>query len=251
MKLGQRPGRYTARFSRAATDIAAAQELRHLCFIKETGGVLRPNGRDADDFDDRCEHVLIHDSHDGKLVCCYRMLPLKGGGEINSSYSAQYYELDALNRYDGAMVEMGRFCIHPDVSDPNVLRVAWAAMTRYVDDHNVEMLFGCSSFQGTDSATYLDAFDMLAERHLAPKRWLPRVKAPKVFQFAKQRLQTRDRKMAMLRMPPMLKTYLIMGGWVSDHAVVDDHMNTMHVFTGLEISAIPPARARALRAVAG
>ncbi len=41
-------------------------------------------------------------------------------------------------------------------------------------------------------------------------------------------------------MPPLLRTYLMMGGWVSDHAVVDRQMNTLHVFTGLEIGAIPP-----------
>ena len=42
----------------------------------------------------------------------------------------------------------------------------------------------------------------------------------------------------------------MMGGWVSDHAVIDARLNTLHVFTGLEIAAIPPARARALRAIA-
>ncbi len=51
-------------------------------------------------------------------------------------------------------------------------------------------------------------------------------------------------------MPPLLRSYLLMGGWVSDHAVVDRQMNTLHVFTGLEISAIPAARKRLLRAVA-
>ena len=52
-------------------------------------------------------------------------------------------------------------------------------------------------------------------------------------------------------MPPLLRTYLMMGGWVSDHAVMDRQLGTMHVFTGVEIKAIPPARARALRALAG
>ena len=33
--------------------------------------------------------------------------------------------------------------------------------------------------------------------------------------------------------------------------VVDRDLNTLHVFTGLEINAIPPARARALRAAPG
>jgi putative hemolysin len=56
---------------------------------------------------------------------------------------------------------------------------------------------------------------------------------------------------AMPRLPPLLRTYLMMGGWVSDHAVVDSQMNTLHVFTGVEIARIPPARKRLLRAVAG
>jgi len=51
-------------------------------------------------------------------------------------------------------------------------------------------------------------------------------------------------------MPPLLRAYLRMGGWVSDHAVIDRDLGTLHVFTGLEIRAVPPARARALRAVA-
>ena len=58
-----------------------------------------------------------------------------------------------------------------------------------------------------------------------------------------------DRSTAMRAMPPLLRTYLLMGGRVSDHAVVDREMETLHVFTGLEIGAIPEARKRLLRAL--
>ena len=150
------------------------------------------------------------------------------------------------------MVEMGRFCIDPDhARDPDILRVAWGAMTQFVDEQGVDMLFGCSSFHGTETDSYLDAFAMLKERHLAPKRWLPKVKAPDVFRFARRLRRKPDAKAALKTMPPLLRTYLMMGGWVSDHAVVDHDLNTLHVFTGLEISAVPPARAQALRMVAG
>jgi hypothetical protein len=37
---------------------------------------------------------------------------------------------------------------------------------------------------------------------------------------------------------------------VSDHAVCDDDLDTLHVFTAVEIAKIPPARARALRLIA-
>mgnify|MGYP001793689227 CR=1 FL=1 len=59
-----------------------------------------------------------------------------------------------------------------------------------------------------------------------------------------------DRRAGLRVMPPLLRTYLGMGGWVSDHAVIDPLMNTLHVFTGLEIDAVPDARKRVLRAMA-
>ena len=234
-------GRYRAVHAQTATDIEDAQALRARCFGLH---------RDADAFDSMCTHILIRRVSDNALVCCFRMMPLSGA-EISRSYSAQYYALEALAAYDGKMVEMGRFCVDPEARDPDILRVAWGAMTTYIDDNGVELLFGCSSFSGTETSDYLDAFAMLKARHLAPKRWLPRVKAPKVFKYAARLRRKPDAKKAQRGMPPLLRTYLLMGGWVSDHAGVDDRMNTLHVFTGVEIGAISPARKRLLRAVAG
>lgn len=243
-----RRGHYRARLARTGADVARAQGLRYLAFRAAEGEA----GRDADAFDAICDHMLVEEVAGGRLVACYRLMPLNGGSEIGRSYSAQYYELSALEAFPGKMMELGRFCIHPDVArDPDVLRVAWGAMTAYVDEAGVEMLFGCSSFAGTSTDSYADAFAMLRERHLAPARWLPRVKAPDVFRFARRRRRSPDAKRAILTMPPLLRTYLMMGGWVSDHAVVDRDLNTLHVFTGVEVAAIPDARKRALRAVAG
>lgn len=239
-------GRYRARTAVTPQDIEAAQRLRALAF--RGPDAARP---DADDFDTACTHVLVEETRSGDLVCCFRLLHLGSGAEIGRSYSAQFYELSALADFDGPMVEMGRFCIHPEWRDPDILRVAWGAMTEYVDSQGVEMLFGCSSFHGTEAREYYDAFALLRDRHIAPKRWLPRVKAPAVFRFASRLRRKPDLKRAQAKMPPLLRTYLLMGGWVSDHAVIDRDLGTLHVFTGLEIRAVPPARARLLRAVAG
>ncbi len=243
-------GRYEARFAATEDDIRRAQALRWRAF-RAARGLGEAGGIDADDFDPICRHVLVEERRSGTLVAVFRLLPLSDGTEIGRSYSAQYYELSALAGYPGRMVEMGRFCLDPDWHDPDILRVAWAAMTRYVDAEGVEMLFGCSSFMGTDAKAYLDAFAMLRAWHLAPKRWLPKVKAPRVFRFATRlRGRSPDRRRALQGLPPLLRTYLTMGGWVSDHAVVDHDLGTMHVFTGLEVRMIPPSRSRTLRGVA-
>lgn len=242
-------GRYTAHIATRDTDVTRAQQLRHLCFFTSRGLAPAPDALDADRFDDPCRHVLIHDTATEELICCFRILDLPDGRAIGQSYSAQFYDLTALQEFSGRMLEMGRFCIHPDHRDPDILRLAWAVMTRIVDMQGVKMIIGCSSFNGTAAERYRDTFAHLARHHAAPERWRPGVKAPEVLRLSAA--PDPDARMAMRRMPPLLRSYLTMGGWVSDHAVIDRDLNSLHVFTGLEIAAIPASRARLLRATAG
>lgn len=241
-------GNYSARSAETASDVIAAQRLRCRAFCPAG---TDHGGRDEDQFDTICRQFLIKDRATEQLVATFRLLPFKSGAEIVRSYSAQFYDLEALAGFEKPMVEMGRFCIEPGVSHPDILRAAWGAVTQYVDREGVELLFGCSSFQGTNARVYADAFALLRDRHIAPRRLQPRVKAPSVFRFAQRLRREPDRKRALKTMPPLLRSYLSMGGWVSDHAVVDRDLDTLHVFTGLEICAIPKGRARVLRAVAG
>lgn len=52
---------------------------------------------------------------------------------------------------------------------------------------------------------------------------------------------------SLKQMPKLLRSYLSMNGWVGDAIVVDQVMNTMHVFTRLDVGAVPEARANLLR----
>lgn len=244
---GLNKGRYSARFAETEADLEAAQALRYRAFVDATASA---DLRDADAYDARSLHLLVEETQSADLVAALRLLPLRHGEEISACYSAQFYELSGLHDFEGPMLEMGRFCVDPAINDPEVLRVAWAAITRFVDETGVEMLFGCSSFKGVKTDDYMDSFALLKERHLAPKRFLPKVKAPTVFRFAQRLRRKADSKRGMLSMPPLLRSYLMMGGWVSDHAVVDHDLNTLHVFTGLEVRAIPDNRKRLMRAAA-
>ncbi|ANT61359.1 ornithine-acyl-ACP acyltransferase [Salipiger sp. CCB-MM3] len=234
-------GGLRVRLAQGAADVAAAQRLRGLAFFGPEGGA------DVDPLDTRCSHALIED-RTGQLQACFRYLWLDTSAEIGNSYSAQYYDLQRLAGYGGPMIELGRFCTRPGLVDPDVLRLAWGAITALVDRGGARMLFGCASFAGTDPAPYAEAFGFLAARHAAPERWQIGAKAAERVAFAPAEAEARG---VMRLIPPLLRTYLGMGGWVSDHAVVDRQMNTLHVFTGVETAAIPPARAKALRTIAG
>lgn len=232
-------GRYRVRFAENDADFCAVKSLRKLAFADAAQGM------ETDSYDALCDHVLVEDIESAKLVASYRLTQM-AGADINQSYSAQYYDLNALRHFEGPLLELGRFCTHPDHSDPEILRVAWALMTRMVDGQGVTMLFGCSSFVGCDARLYSEAFSMLKARHMAPDQWRPLIKAAEVVTFQEAPISSNS----LRKIPPLLRTYLAMGGWVSDHAVVDRDMNTLHVFVGVEIAAIPEARKRLLRAVA-
>lgn len=231
--------RYQVTLDREPETLASALKLRAAHF----------GDGDGDKFDAECTHVLIQDLQTQNLVCTFRFLHLETGTEIKRTYAAQYYDLANLAGFAEPIMEIGRFCVDMETVDPNVLRIAWAAITRYVDANGIGLLCGCSSFQGNDSTAYKDAFTLLKDRHLAPEQWRPRVKSGDVIAFNQDdAVHKTNVRLANQQLPPLLRTYLTMGGWVSDHAVVDPILNTIHVFTGVEISAIPATRKRLLRA---
>ncbi|MEX3315255.1 GNAT family N-acetyltransferase [Sulfitobacter sp. PS-8MA] len=234
------PGRFTAREAQSPADLSRVRALRAICF-------RNPSLQECDAFDQAARHVLIEERDSAAAVCCFRLTAFTGD-TLQHSYSAQVYDLTALRQVEGPMLELGRFCVHPEWQDPDILRLAWGWLAGQVDAQGAALLFGCTSFDGVESGRYRDAFALLNSRHLARAPWRPGVKAAEVIRF--DSIDAADIRAGLHQLPPLLRSYLAMGGWVSDHAVVDRAMNTLHVFTGLEIAAIPPGRKRLLRALA-
>ncbi len=234
-------GLYTARIILGDDDLTEAQALRHLAFRRGAGGNFAGGGLDHDVFDTLCRHVLVQERA-GALVACCRVQSFGADRDLSASYAAQFYDLTRLARFPGPKLELGRFCLHPARQDPDILRLIWAALTALVDTEGVTLIFGCSSFPGADPVPHLPALAALRP-FAAPLAYAP---GPR----ARQRVAVPDGQASMTGLPPLLRTYLAMGGWVSDHAVIDRDLDTVHVLTGLDVSHVPAARARSLRGLA-
>ncbi len=235
-------GRYRVRLAGNDDDLIAAQRLRFRAF---RNGPKGGEGRDADAFDAHCRHVLV-DSDAGDLLATCRVYVAANPADLCQSYSAQFYDLAGFSALRGPYLEIGRFCLDaPADMGSDALRLVWAALTRIVEGEGISVLFGCSSFSGTDPAMHADAMALLAMRHLGPDRLRP---AARVAETVHLQPGNHDPKRAAVQMPPLLRTYLMMGGWVGGDAVIDRDLGTLHVFTAVEVAAIPPVRARLLRA---
>ncbi|WP_116084432.1 GNAT family N-acetyltransferase [Tropicimonas sp. IMCC34011] len=238
LELGE--GRYVARPATTSSDLSACLALRAAAF--------RGGAPDEDAFDGASRHVMVEDRRTGEAACTFRLAFYRGDG-IARSYSGLRYDLSRLAGFPGVLLELGRFCIRGGAPDADILRLALAALTREVDAAGVTLLFGCSSFPGTDPADHAPALGYLAGRPPAPPDWAPGIGTSGTVPLARFAPDAPQRR-GLLALPPLLRSYLGLGGWTSDHAVIDRDLGTTHVFTGVEIARIPPARARALRLVA-
>ena len=233
-------GPLRARTTVSTADIRKAQSFRARFFALNKSA-------DADAFDASSIHLLVEDHAQGILVACCRLKVFEPE-ELTSSYSGQFYDLSRLQHFPGRMIEIGRFCVDPVQRSPDILRLAWALIAKIVDTCDVELMFGCSSFPGTGAEPHRASFDMLFAHYRAPDVWRPCEKSKDIVRFHKTGdISSCNFEKGWAGTPSLLRTYLAMCAWVSDHAVVDYNLNTLHVFTGVEIAKIPPMRKKQLR----
>jgi putative hemolysin len=225
-----------SRFAQSDEDVMRCQALRHRSFRK-------CEGIDSDAFDALSQHVMIEEA--GVLVGTLRLRVLPDLADLNATYTGGFYAISGLA---GPSLEIGRFCVAPDATVPHVLREAWAVLTRVVDTEDIQFIFGCASFEGTDPVRYADAFALLRARHQGKlKIGVKAIETKRLCDVINPHLNPTA---AGNQLPALLRSYLAMGGFVSDHLVIDRALGTLHVFTAVEIAKIPPARARALRRAA-
>ena len=236
-----RKGSLVARLAGGRADMGRVMALRATCFPR-SGGV------EEDAQDGLSAHVMV-EGPEG-LLAYFRVMLFGWGAGLTQGYAARFYDVAPLAGYARPIAEMGRFCLAPGGVHPDVLRLAWGAMTRIVDEGQAGLLVGCTSFRGADWRGHRAGLALLARDFLGPAEHLPGRKAAEVVDYPVLAGPVTDRRASLAALPPLLRTYLGMGGWVSDHAVVDTALDTLHVFTAVEVARIPATRVRALRALA-
>ncbi|SUZ32510.1 hypothetical protein ROE7235_02271 [Roseibaca ekhonensis] len=235
-------GRLTLRVAQSEGDLAQVAQLRRVRFRGNRGA-------DLDRFDPLCDHLLITEAETEGALACAR-LRLLDGPALDECYSAQYYDLSPLVRARLRALELGRVCIADDRrQDPDILRALLAGIARRAEAQSVDLLIGCASFKGDEPGRHKAALGWLRARHTGPAELCPAKRDPLAFDLP-QPGDIADQKGAMQSIPPLLRMYLGMGGWVSDHAVRDPNLDTLHVFTAVEIARIPPNRKRLLMGMA-
>ena len=234
----QRWGDLEVRLARNTADVEAAQALRYRVFYEEMQAVptaaMRRMRRDFDLMDQYCDHLLVIDhsragSELGEVVGTYRLIRREMAEQNGSFYSAAEYNIDALIDYPGEVLELGRSCIDAKYRNANTMFLLWRGIADYINKHQIQLMFGCASFPGTDPEKLKLMLSYLYHFHLAPPA-LRTVAVPS--RYVDMRLVDRqdiDIKQALADMPPLIKGYLRVGGFVGDGAVIDSQWGSVDV----------------------
>jgi putative hemolysin len=244
---GDRPGsNIEVRLACDPSEIAAAQALRYRVFYEEMSAKPTPEmvavKRDFDAFDAHCDHLLVIDRRLGAgaeaVVGTYRLLRRSVAERHGGFYSETEFDISLLKAVPGELLELGRSCVDARYRTRSTMQRLWSGIATYVFAHDVRVMFGCASLPGTDPQAVAGALSYLHHRHLAPADLRPRalpgrfvdmnLRAPDMVSET-DAAQALDDRAVLAGLPPLIKGYLRLGGFVGEGAVIDEQFNTIDV----------------------
>jgi len=229
--------RLDVRLAGSDAEIAAAQALRYRVFYEEMGATPSPAMRrrraDFDDFDEICDHLLVMDAAKGKgaesVVGTYRLIRRQVGEAFGRFYSQDEYDIANILAHGGNFMELGRSCVDATHRNGATMKRLWDGIATYVFDHRIDLMFGCASLPGTDPGQLAGHLGYLHHYHLAPEALRPRALPRRYVDMARVPKDSHNPRRALAELPPLIKGYLRLGGFVGDGAVIDHQFNTTDI----------------------
>jgi putative hemolysin len=232
-----RAGSLGVRLAASAAEVDAVQALRYRVFYDELGA--RPDAqayaarRDRDAFDNVADHLLVVDHAIGPgpegVVGTYRMIRRAAASRLGRFYSADEYDIAPMLAYPGEILELGRSCVESPYRSRHAMQLLWRGIAAYVFTHRIDLMFGCASLPGTDPDALAVELSYLYQNHLAPPALRPRALPSRYVDMRRCDVASLDARRVQTTMPPLIKGYLRLGGFVGDGAVIDRQFNTTDV----------------------
>ena len=233
-------GRYLLRFARTHEDLDAVLRLRFEVFnleLKEGLDTSHETGRDMDQFDPVCHHLMVVEQSSGAVVGCYRMQTREMAAQNLGFYSQIEFDLDGFppSVIDHS-VEIGRACVAKDHRSTHVLFLLWKGLALYVAANRRRFLFGCSSLTSQDPdegkafMDYLIHHDHLhADFEIQPQ--------PGFECYPLGHTVSGDRR---VRVPPLFRIYLRHGAKVCGPPAIDREFKTIDFLVLFDVDRMDP-----------
>ena len=249
-----RIGDLEVRLATHPKEVRRAQRLRYRVFFENRGVAASPSSalqrRDLCPFDAMCDHLVVVDhaaddrrfggSARPKIVGTYRLLRQEIADRHLGFYSAGEFDIGPLlaRHSDKRFLELGRSCVLPRYRSKRTIELLWRGIWAYVQQHRIDVLIGCASFEGTDPDALVLPLSALRHHARAASSWQAPALPQRTAAAPLIPIETLDRRHAMALLPPLIKGYVRAGARFADGIVVDHRFATTDVFVILPIAEL-------------
>jgi putative hemolysin len=248
-------GRYRLRLAESAEDREAACRLRFKVFNIELHEGLESSyqtGLDTDQFDLVCDHLLVEDKLDRRIVGTYRMQSGSTAAANLGYYSEQEFNLAAYEPLRAGILELGRASIDREHRTPEVLTLLWRGIAQYAANMGLRYLLGCSSINSQDPAEGWQMYRQLEHYRVSPELETeptaayvcptqPRVTTCEELPGTESSSQLGDEVLQagmQVKVPKLLKTYLAIGCCIGGPPAWDRDFGTIDFLTFLDLKQV-------------
>lgn len=230
-------GSLEVRLAETAAELDAAQALRYRIFYEEMqakpDATTEAARRDVDAYDAQCDHLLVLDHSLGEgadaVVGTYRLIRKPAADAVGGFYTRDEFNIAPLLALKGNLLELGRSCVDIRYRTRPTMQLLWRGIASYVFHYDIALMFGCASLPGVDPDAHKLALSYLHHYHLAPEEMRPRALPDRFVALDRMPKDAIDMKRALADLPPLIKGYLRLGGFIGDGAVIDHQFNTVDV----------------------
>lgn len=237
-------GRYQVRFARTLEELDEVLRLRFEVFNLELGEGLEASfatGRDTDEFDAVCHHLIVVDTRSGAIVGTYRMQAATMALGNLGFYSEAEFGLSGFPAEVVAQsVEVGRACVAKEHRNTQVLFLLWRGLALYMATNQLRYLFGCCSLTSQDPAEGLATYEYLeAHGHLHPDYLIQ----PQAEYVCYGEDAVADPSFPV-KIPQLFRIYLRHGAKVCGPPAIDRRFKTIDFLILFDVAAMDEKRLR-------
>ena len=238
-------GKYTVRFARDWAGLDEVMRLRFEVFNLEMGEGLDESfrtGRDRDEFDQTCHHLLVVEHATSQIVGTYRLRTIELADGNGGFYSAGEFDMTGLpNEFSDSAVEIGRACIARAHRNTKVLLLLWKGLVYYADFNRKRYFFGCGSLPSQNAGDGQFIYELLRQQgHLHPTL---RVAPQPAYEC---RADGNASPGFNITIPPLCETYLRFGSKIAGPPALDRQFKTIDYFVVCDLDAMEPRLRRML-----
>lgn len=237
-------GNFVVKTAENGTELEACLKLRFEVFHKEYKNKKRTVGVDIDKLDYDCDHLVIADKRDGRVIGTYRM---NSSIFTDTFYSASEFHVERLLEMEGNKLELGRACIDKDFRNGAVIALLWRGIAEYIQRTNTKVLFGCGSIKTMEPleigliTRYLEEQNQLTyEYEVSPTKKYKIKQLPAIMEYIENNPYVYHKDEIASMIPTLFSAYMRAGAKICGEPALDRDFKCIDFLTVLKMDNLNP-----------